>query len=167
MRTRYWLFAALGVAAPAAMPCTFTLPNYLYTNVVRLDGPRIEGLEWLRIYNILSYEGTERVLVSAVREGQRIPVAKWEQGQECFFDKAGAERCAPNEAYFGINLQGYFGSWSEASNRRSDLKKLDLRLVVEIGDREIAMSLRSRPVRTNRELRSEYHDKIASLSCPE
>jgi hypothetical protein len=154
MKIRDLLSCVLALGAPAAIACSVSTPWYLYINVVRLDGPAVEGLKWFRIYNILDYEGTGRVLVSAVRQGRRIPVAKWEDGRECWFE-AGRERCAPNEPRAGVNLESHFPDWTDASDRKQALKKLDLPLVVEIDGREVRMALRSRPVRNNRKLQDE------------
>ena len=165
MHARFALHAALMLAAPVATACSISVTHYLYVNVVRLEGPEVAGLRWIRVYNILDYEGDQRVLVSGQREGRRYPLAKWENGQECSYDEAGAERCEPNGPFRGINLEGRFGDWTAASDRRDDLKKLFLPIVVEIGGREIQMTLRSWPVRNNRELQSELHAKIAIPAC--
>ena len=160
MDARCLLTAVLALAAPVASACSFSVTHSLYVNVVRLEGPRIEGLTWFRVYNILGYEGDDRVLVSRLSEGRRYPVAKWDNGQICSFDASGKEHCKPNTPGIGINLEGHFGDWLPASNRRDDLKKMFLPIVVETGGREIGMTLRSWPVRSNRELRSLIYNKV-------
>jgi hypothetical protein len=85
---RCWLPAVLALAAPLATACSVSVTRYNYINVVRLEGPKVEGLKWVRTYNVLDYEGKERVLVSRLERGRQYPVAKWENGQECGFDPA-------------------------------------------------------------------------------
>jgi hypothetical protein len=167
MTVRYLLVVGLAMASPVAIACSGSVPGLLYTNVVRLDGPNIPGLKWIRVYNILDYEGSQRVLVSVVRQGRRLPVAKWENGLECAFDEAGRERCEPDRRLAGVSLERYFPRWTDAADRKDSLRKLHLPLLVETGGREIAMRLLSRPVRTTRELRQERYEKIANSVCEE
>src|SRR4030095_6988212 len=106
MNARHLLQVLLALAAPLAVPCSVSVTQYLYVNVVRLEGPKIQGLKWVRTWNILDYEGSERVLVSGLRAGRRFPLAKWENGEECGYDEAGSEQCVPNGPFRGIALEG-------------------------------------------------------------
>lgn len=155
----------LALTAPLADACSVHIPPRLYVNVVRLEGPKIEGLSWSRTWNILGYEGSQRVFVSRVREGKRSPLVKWEGGQLCFFDEAGLEKCSPNQPGGGVRFEGLFEGWIEASDRRDELKKLYFPLVVELHGRETLMVLRSRPVRSTRELQSERAARFTVEAC--
>jgi hypothetical protein len=162
LKIRHLLTGILVLGGSVAMACSTFTPWFLYINLVRLDGPKVEGLEWIRVYNILDYDGGGRVLVNAVRQGRRIPLAKWENGQECWYESA-QERCAPNQPMAGVNLESYFPNWSEGSDRKDELKKLYLPLIVEVDGREIPMALRSRVVRNDRELQGERAGRTANL----
>jgi hypothetical protein len=150
------------LAAPVAAACSGFTPWYLYVNVVRLDGPKVEGLKWARVYNILDYEGSSRVLVSLVRQGSRIPVAKWENGQECTFGTTCQEICTPNRPREGVNLEYFFGNWTDVSDDKDRLKRLYLPLTVEVDGREIPMALRSRPVRNTTQLQLKRAGRLAN-----
>jgi len=167
MTVRLLLLAAVTLGAPPATACWISVPWMRYINLVRLDGPKVEGLKWVRIYNILDYDGAVRVTVHAIREGRRIPVARWENGQECAFDLAGQQRCRLNQPDVGVSLEAFFTDWTEASDRMDRLKYLRLPLILEMDGREIPMTLRSRAVRNNRELQSERNERALNEVCPE
>jgi hypothetical protein len=162
---RFTLMAALVLSALPALSCSAHIPSRLFTNVVRLEGPAIEGLKWVRTYNMFDYEGDQRVRVSAVIQGRRVPLAKWESGQQCGYDSDGAESCSPNRPNSGVPVQNYFGEWTDAADRRDALRKLFLPLIIEVEGREIPLTLRSRPVRSTRELRSERAMMLTNEIC--
>jgi hypothetical protein len=161
--TLFFLLVSLPAVASA---CSIYIPWRQYMNVVELHGPRIAGLSWVRIHNILDYEGGGRVVVSRIRDGRRIPVAKWENGEECAFDDAAVPRCEPNRHGAGIRLESYFGDWQPTSNNKADLKRLYLRLSIETPDgRTVEMTLSSRPRRNTRKLQSELHERMSAEIC--
>jgi hypothetical protein len=166
MQARIPLCAALALAAPWADACSVSVPPMLYVNVARLEGPAVQGLKWIRGYNILDYEGPGRVLVSALKEGRRYPLAKWEDGQECSYDAQGEAVCATNDPRSGISLETHFGAdWLEAADRQEELKKVYLPIIVEIDGREIRMTVRSWAVRSSRELQRERAGRISAIAC--
>jgi hypothetical protein len=165
MSVRLWICVWFVALAEPAAACSVSVPWLPYVNLVELQGAQLEGLQWTRIYNILDYEGAQRVLVHAVRNGKRFPVAKWQDGQECSFDAQGVEQCQVNEPNQGISLESLFGDWKDASERREDLRRIDLPIVVELAGREYALTLSGRPVRNTRELQQIRAGKISNSIC--
>jgi hypothetical protein len=164
--------AGLALAAPLASACSLYIPWYRYVNVVNLTGNRVPGLEWSRMYNILDYTGEARVQVSVLRQGARIPVALWQDGRECTFDRSGnppSEKmsCHANLPREGIRLESHFKDWREAADRAEALPRVWLPLIVEVGGREWRMTLRSQPVRNTRKLQSDRAARIANEACPD
>jgi len=155
----------LAMGTPAAEACSVSVDWVPYVNVVRLAGPKVEGLEWTRSYNVLDYTGAGRVLVSAVLQGARRPVAKWENGQECTFDAAGEEKCHANRPDEGVLFESLFAGWKESADRADRLPRVWLPIIVETGGREIRMTLRSQAVRNNQALQRERAGRIANAAC--
>lgn len=143
---------ALGI--PAADACSVSLPWQPFVNLVRMTGPRIPGLHWTRIYNVLDYEGDQRVQVSVLRHGERIPVVRWENGQECLMHEGG-ESCQPNSPQEGAGFEAYFPNWRDAGPTAASLQRVYLRLIVEVDGREFRPVLSSHPVRNTRKLQLE------------
>jgi hypothetical protein len=153
------------MGAPVADACSVSVPWVPYVNVVRLTGPKVEGMVWARAYNILDYTGGVRVLVSAVLQGVRRPVVRWENGQECIFDAAGGEECHENRPNEGVLFESLFAQWKESADRAGQLPRVWLPLIVEMDGREIRMTLRSQAVRNNRRLQGERAGRITNEVC--
>jgi hypothetical protein len=158
------LIVTLAIAAPASA-CSLHVPWVRYVNLVSMSGATIDGLEWVRIHNILDYQGEERVLVSVVRQGKRSPLLRWEDGKECAFDAAGVESCHPNLPSTGVRLESQFWRWKEASEEAGSLKRVYLPLIVEIGGREVRLVLSSKAVRNTRELQRERVGRYINEIC--
>lgn len=158
---------ALVLAAPVASACSLRITWFRYLNVVSLTGNQVEGLEWSRVYNILDYSGDDRVRVSALRRGARIPLVMWQDGQECAYAPSGEMACHANLPRQGIRLEAYFENWIDAADRPDSLPRVWLPLIVEAGGRELRMTLRSQPVRNNRKLQDERATRIANEACPD
>jgi hypothetical protein len=158
---------ALVLAAPVTSACSLRITWFRYVNVVSLTGNRVEGLEWSRVYNILDYSGDARVRVSVLRQGARVPLVMWQDGQECTFAPSGEMSCHANLPREGIRPEAYFTDWVDAADRADSLPRVWLPLVVETGGRELRMTLRSQPVRNNRKLQRERAGRIANEACPD
>jgi hypothetical protein len=165
MAFRWVLIVLFALAAHGAEACSIHVTRHNYVNVVRLEGPEIPGLTWLRVHNMLSYQGAGPLLVSALRGGRRVPVARWDNGQACAFDAAGAEQCVKNNPESGVRLEGLFGRWTAMADRREALKRIDVTLYVETGGREFVLWLRSRPVRMNDELLGLFYNRGIQELC--
>ncbi|MDF3019468.1 MAG: hypothetical protein K0Q92_771 [Steroidobacteraceae bacterium] len=164
--------AGVALAAPLASACSLYIPWFRYVNVVSLTGDRVPGLKWSRMYNILDYTGEDRLRVSVVRQGAKIPVVLWQDGQECTFEPSGNSApekmsCHTNLPRQGIRLESHFKDWREAADRAESLPRVWLPLIVEFGGRELRMTLRSQPVRNNRKLQSDRAARIANEACPD
>jgi hypothetical protein len=165
MVCRWLCCAVVGLLAPGAFACSVLVPWRLYTNVVELRGEKIPGLTWVRGYNILDYAGDQTVIVSGIRRGERFRIARWQDGLECSYDETGSESCSPNDPAAGVYLGNLFGDWTEASDNRDELKKMYLRLFVQIAGREVPLMLSGRPVRTTRELHADLSQRISNQIC--
>jgi len=169
MRARMWValwvgfcLASIGALAEA---CSVHVPWVRYVNLMELSGGRVDGLTWRRIYNILDYEGSKPVVVHGIRNGNRFPVAKWRDGQQCLFDAQGAQQCEENTPRNGIRLEGLFDGWVGYSDRRDELRRVYLPLIVEVDGREHKLTLSSRPVRNTGALEDLRVARIAVEAC--
>jgi hypothetical protein len=143
------------LAAGPAQACSVMVPWTDYVNLVRMTGPRIDGLRWIPIHNVLDYEGPGPVTVSIIRQGNRVVVARWADGRECALGGPGPELCEPNTPVAGIGLERWFSTWQPRSNHRSQLRRLYLPLIVTMPGREVRVTLRSQAVRNTR----HWHDQ--------
>jgi hypothetical protein len=165
MAARLWSCVLFMALAHPASACSVSVPWVSYVNLVELNGPRVEGLQWLRVYNIIDYTGNQRVVVQAVRDGKRIPVAKWQGGQECSYDAQGIEQCHENDPHRGIRLEALFGDWHAASEHREHLRRIYLPLIIQVDGRELRFSLSGRPVRNTRKLQRIRSMRITVDIC--
>jgi hypothetical protein len=165
MRVRTWICAGLALAGPPAVACSVSVPWVEYINLMELSGPRVAGLAWTRVYNVLDYQGDGRVVVHGLRKGERFPIAKWQDGQQCIYDRQGSESCAPNMSRSGVRLEGLFGDWLGFSNRREELRRAYLPLIVEANGREYRLTLSSRPVRNTGALEERRSQRIVHEAC--
>ena len=151
---------ALGTSAAGA--CSVGLSRQPFIHVVRMTGPKVEGLRWVRFYNVLDYVGDQRVQVSILRHGIRIPVVRWEDGQECI-TKGGRETCYPNTLERGAGFERYFDHWRDSGPTAGSLRRVHLPLIVAMGDQEIRLALRSQAVRSTRKLHRELAGRYADF----
>lgn len=165
MKARAWVGVCMAVIGAPAGACSVSAPWVSYVNLMELSGGRVGGLTWRRIYNILDYEGDAPVIVHGVRNGRRFPIAKWENGKQCLFDAQGTWQCEMNTPREGIRLEGLFAGWVGYSNRREDLKRVYMPLVVVADGREFTLTLSSRPVRNTRALEESRATRIVVEAC--
>ena len=165
MPDRVWICVLLLALARPSAACSVSVPWLPYLNLVEMKGAPIDGLQWTRIYNVLDYDGDQRVVVHVVRNGKRIPVAKWQDGQECSFGPQGVEDCHANEPHQGISLESHFGDWKEASEHRGELRRIYVPIIVELAGRRFELALSGRPIRNTHELERIRAQKVLNAIC--
>jgi hypothetical protein len=161
------VLAAGWFAVAPAQACSVAVPWSQYVNLVRMTGPPIAGLRWIPVHNVLDYEGEGPVTVSIIRQGKRVVVARWRDGQECALGGPSPEHCVPNRPGTGIGLERWFTRWEPRADHARRLRRLYLPLIVETATRELRLTLRSQAVRNTRHWHGEAQVRAINEICIE